>query len=109
MGLYQLPEQLNKTILSQIHLKQLQIPKRKRNLCLKWELRGAPTESKLPGVSSASTPADQLLRSSDTCADTGDMPDAALCAPSSLSSPHLPTPTGPCVATAMGLDLISRL
>ena len=47
MGLYQLPEQ-SKTILSQIHLKQLQIPKRKRNLCLKWELRGAPTESKRP-------------------------------------------------------------
>lgn len=33
-----------------------------------------------------------------------------LCTPVlSLSFPHLPTPTSPCVATAMGLDLISRL
>ena len=56
MGLYQLPYALTKTILSQIHLKQLPIPKRKRNQCLKWELRGTTTEPDLPrGVSSLHT------------------------------------------------------
>lgn len=44
---------LTKTILSQIHWKRLPIPKRKRNQCLKWELRGTTAEPDLPrGVSS---------------------------------------------------------
>lgn len=113
MDLYQLPEQSNKNYCEPDSLETTaDTQKEKKSVP---EMGAQRSSNRIQAAQGCLQPPHQLtgLRSSDTCAVTREMPDTLmqqLCIPVlALSFLHLPTPTSPCVATAMGLDLISRL